>query len=506
MIQGATSLPSAAGSKLELEHDLGGGRGANPFDDSDRTAPTDAASAGTPGAVDLDGRPRGQIGDEADLAAAPMSVGRVRTAPATDAPPAKRSNAGKIAIAALVLVAIGGGSLALVPSMGPSGVNFISDQLNAKAYAQALDELRAHVDAGFAEDTAAGATRGVEEAKQAQAARPRHKPTMAFAAYAVLARSLRFGKRGDDDAYAKQLLTQTGTEPLPERGLATAVDLALSGDLPHAKELAAAALAAAPSDVDAAVLVAEIELAAKSKDAVAAWKRAVALKPTPRTLFGLARAARTAGDDASAKDAAEKALKVSPAHPGAQILLGSILWTKDADESGALEHLKKVTDDKAVRANASDGELVQAYTWLGRIHLAKSRNGAAEQAFATALKLDPQAVEALIGNGELFYHAGRYSEALARFEAASRADASNVLARVGVAKSYLAPRADEGVEGPPQEGARGPPEGSAHPACGSGAPKRRSTVARTPRPTTAPRFCRAARRSKSKRTSRSRTC
>ena len=201
-----------------------------------------------------------------------MSVGRVRAAPSTEAPPAKRGNAAKIALAAaVVLVAIGGGSLTLVPSIGPFGANFISDQLNAKAYAQSLVELRAHVDAGFDEDTSAGATRAVEEAKQAQAARPRHKPTTAFAAYAALARSLRFGKRGDDEA------TRSSSSPRrpdggghgrsrPRRRLAVAGNSARARPPPRRSPL--------PHDVDAAALAGEIELAAKPKDALGAWKQA----------------------------------------------------------------------------------------------------------------------------------------------------------------------------------------------------------------------------------------
>ena len=483
VIQGATSLPSVGGSEFELEDDLGGG--ANPFDDSDRTAPADGAPHATPSAVDLDGPARGQVGDEADLVAAPMSVGRVRPAPATEAPPARRGNAGKIALAALVLVAIGGGSLALVPSMGPFGANFISDQLNAKAYAQSLEQLRAHVDAGFDEDTSAGATRGVEEAKQAQASRPRHKPTMSFAAYAALARSLRFGTRGDDAAYAKQLITQAGTEASPEKALATAANLAVSGDLPHAKEAAAAALAAAPADLDAASLAAEIELASKSKGAVAAWKGAVAIKATARTLFGLARAARAAGDDATAKDAAEKALKASPAHPGARILLATILWSKDNDEAGALAHLKKVTEDKAVRANASDAELVAG------LHRARAHppRAIAHDAPPSGVRRRAQARSASGRGADRQRRALLSRRSLLRGARALRgghaAPTRRTCSRRSAREDVPRARADEGGEGSPQEAAHAAqPEGPARRCSGSVAPRRRSATRRTPRPTT----------------------
>jgi tetratricopeptide (TPR) repeat protein len=61
----------------------------------------------------------------------------------------------------------------------------------------------------------------------------------------------------------------------------------------------------------------------------------------------------------------------------------------------------------------------------------------AEQAFAAALKMDPQAVNALVGNGELFYRSGRFTEAVARYEAAIRADADSVPAKIGMAKTEL---------------------------------------------------------------------
>jgi tetratricopeptide (TPR) repeat protein len=72
------------------------------------------------------------------------------------------------------------------------------------------------------------------------------------------------------------------------------------------------------------------------------------------------------------------------------------------------------------------------------VHLNRSRITAAEQAFAAALKIDPLAVGALVGNGELFYRSGRYAEALSRYDAAQRADADSVLAKVGTAKTWIA--------------------------------------------------------------------
>ncbi|HEY4121673.1 MAG TPA: tetratricopeptide repeat protein, partial [Byssovorax sp.] len=432
-----TALPSSREADFgELEQDLGQrAPGANPYDDSDRTA-----GGAMAGEVDLEGgAPRGQIGDEADLAAAPGEQGprSMRHAPAGDAQPVKRSPALKIALAAIVVVGIGGGALALVPSIGPFGVNFIDDQIHASSYAQQLDELRARADAALDEDTAGAAGRAVDEVKQAHAARPRHQRTAAFAAYVTLARSIRFGKRGEDEAYAKQALVDAGPEPSPEKALAEAA-LAVYADASKGAGAADAAAKANAKDLDLAALAGEAALASKAKGAREVWKRAVAIKATARTLYGLARAAKIDGDFAAAKDAATKAVAASPLHAGARTLLAEIAWTQDNDEAHAVEHLKKVVDDAKVRGAASDAERVAALTWLGRIHLARSRASAAETAFSQALKIDPQAVDALVGEGELFYRAGRYSEALARFEGASRAEAGNIVAKVGIARSYLA--------------------------------------------------------------------
>jgi tetratricopeptide (TPR) repeat protein len=174
---------------------------------------------------------------------------------------------------------------------------------------------------------------------------------------------------------------------------------------------------------------------------VAAWKKAIAAlggKKSARASFGLARASIAASDNAAAEVASRDTIAASPQHVGARILLASAIWQNVERENEAIEALKKVTEDPAVRPSASDAELVEAFTLLGRIHLARSRISAAEQAFAAALKLDPQAVQALVGNGELFYRSGRFSEALARFEAANRSDAENIPAKVGTAKTWIA--------------------------------------------------------------------
>ena len=416
------------------------------FDDSDRAVST-TAGPNMDGALGLDDGPAPApvVGDEVDISGSAVIEG-AGLAPVERARPAAKTGrsrkARRATILALVALAVGGGALALEPSIGPFGFNFISDRVNAKTYAARLDELQARVQADFDEDTAVAANRAFTSALAAQVAVPRHRPTAAYAAYVAQARGLRFGHRSEDDTRATQLLATAGTEPSDAHTLALAAQAAGKGELPQARQLAAELLQRAPKSVDAADLAAEIELAAKAPEAaVKAWKQAAALrgdKKSARALFGLARAEASAGNTAGAEASARAAIAASPMHAGARNLLASLLASTQEHEAEALALLKAITEDAAVRGASSDADLIEAYTSIGRIHLARSRISAAEQAFAAALKLDPQAVQALIGNGELFYRSGRNSEALARFEAATRADADNVPAKVGVAKTWLA--------------------------------------------------------------------
>jgi predicted Zn finger-like uncharacterized protein len=457
MAMPGAGLPAALGGQRAgsyddgAEADLGGdaplpdARSRSAFDDSDRAvATTDGPNMD--GALGLDDGPRGApVGAEADITGNISVDGAGAARPSSPRPTGKAARASRsrrVVILAAVALAVGGGALTLEPSIGPFGINFISDRVNAKSNAAKLDAVRAEVQAAFDEDTSAAAKRAFTSALAAQVAVPRHRPTAAYAAYVALVRGLRFGHRSEDDTRGEQLLTTAGVEPSDARSLAVAAQAAGKGQLPQARQAIADLLQRSPKDVDAADLAGEIELAARAPaDAVKAWKQAIAArseKKSARASFGLARAQAAAGDDAAAEASARAAIAASKLHAGARNLLASLIWQAPEHEAEALTLLKAVTEDADVRGASSDLELIEAYTLIGRIHLTRSRVSAAEQAFAAALKLDPQAVQALIGNGELFYRSGRYSEALARFEAATRSSDESVPAKVGVAKTWLA--------------------------------------------------------------------
>ncbi|WP_437744106.1 tetratricopeptide repeat protein [Sorangium sp. So ce1504] len=426
---------------------LAPGAAPTPYDPSDRSAnftqsPADADDRG----IELS-EPHPSVGDEVDLTGAGTEIGDLSAGPdaqaekpaaTTEAPPPK-SKIKRYVVAALAVAAVSGGALALVPDVGAFGVNLISDRLNAFAHEGALAELRQRTQTAFAKDTASAANGALNDANATRINAPRHRATMAYAAYIAFARSIRFGHRTVDDAFGKEMLTLASSHPGDLLSLAVAAQAAASGELPRARQAAQALAAQLKDDVDLAVLSAEIELAARdAPKAIAAWQHASGLQKSARTLYGLARAQLLAGDTAGAEASARGALEASPDHVGARTLIASVLWQTPGREQEALDLLGKVTGDGPTRAAASDPEIVDAYTLLGTIHLARSRMSAAEQAFAAAVKLDPQAVRALIGNGEVLYRSGRYSEAQARFEAAARADAQRLAAQLGKAKTWLA--------------------------------------------------------------------
>jgi tetratricopeptide (TPR) repeat protein len=279
----------------------------------------------------------------------------------------------------------------------------------------------------------------IERCKAGRASMRRYHPAAAFCAYVALDRGLRFGRRSDDEALAKQLLGDAGDSGGDWATLATAAQDVLAGQPAKARGPVGSLAQKSPKDLDIAAVAGDVELADKGtgKAAVAAWTQAAGIKKSPRTLFGLARAQLAAGDAKSAEATARAVIAAAPAHAGARMLLASILWRDLAREADALAFLKQVTDPGAVSKAASEGELVDAFTLTGNIHLARSRMSAAEPAFAAALKINPLAVKALIGNGELLFRSSRFSEALARFEAASNADADSIVAKVGMAKTYI---------------------------------------------------------------------
>ena len=353
--------------------------------------------------------------------------------------PKRTSRRVQIVGAVVSLLLVGAGALELT-SLGAFGRHAVMAVLNKEKYALLLSGTMASSRQAFANDTFADAKSMLAAIDKAHAENPRAPGLLAYGAFAGYMTELRFGRDSAIDAHAKHMLADV---PFDETGrpieLAHPAQAAVQGQLPRARQLVEAVLHRDPNDIDALVLAGEIELLAKDDaKAVEAWKRAVeADQGTARTTFGLARALYAAGNVDEAAAQAEAALKHSPRHVGARILLARIAWAK-SDEATAVRHLTEVISDESVSAGASNSERVDALTLLGHLHIARSRVTDAGKVLIEALKLDPKSGPALAGMGEVLFREGRYTDALARFEAGIQADPDGIASKIGVAKTRIA--------------------------------------------------------------------
>jgi tetratricopeptide (TPR) repeat protein len=237
------------------------------------------------------------------------------------------------------------------------------------------------------------------------------------------------------EGVCRVLLDELAESTSDKLALARAAQSAVEGQLARARKQLERLAASAPRDMDVAIVAAEVELRARDHAAaMVAWKKAAELEKSARTSFGLARAALSGGDRKLAQKYADATLAKNPEHVGARILSAEIVWQTKGDEDAATKLLEEATKDPK---RASPDELVQAYTLLGEIHLTRGRISQAEEALGKALKLNPKAARALGGFGDALYKAGRYSQALARFKAATQADPDDLSAKIGIAKTSL---------------------------------------------------------------------
>ncbi|HTQ05420.1 MAG TPA: tetratricopeptide repeat protein [Polyangiaceae bacterium] len=334
----------------------------------------------------------------------------------------------------LLFLAVAGGSLTFLPALGPYGVFWISDKLHEGEYQRLLADSVAGTRRAFGHDVFPDSRRALGALDGARAEAKRLEPLAAYLAFAGYLTELRFGR---DPAIHSQGAVIMGALLDPNAAnadSARAANRAVEGDATAALAPAQALAQTRPSDVDLAVLVAEIALKAASPTAVAAWEKVEKLEPSARAAYGLARAQFAAGNAAAAEAAAKLALKRNPAHFGAQLLLARLGSAAPGGDVTAVANIEKLV---ATPASASPEEIVAAETLLGDIHLARGHVALADKSYAAALKVNPTAAPALVGLGEALFQAGRYGEALARFEAASQTDPGFLRAQLGAAKSKL---------------------------------------------------------------------
>jgi predicted Zn finger-like uncharacterized protein len=411
-----SDAPMAAGGMNFGEVDIGG-------------SGADASSIG------LDA-PERHHGLEAPLDAsleASVPIGTVASAPARGpaaVPPApdeprKRSVGKAIGLGLFFVALAGGGALQLTP-YGAFGNLVIGDYLHAGDYRRATAAAIADADKAGAVDTYDAAKATLEGTYAAQGRAARNKSLSAFAAFADLSLSSRFGPDPARPSRGKQLLASIPTDaPVLYADAAAAAQTADAGDQRAARIALDAAIArTAPGDpiqLDLALMAGNLALAVKdAPGATAAFTRALALSNDARAHFGLARADDLAGDAAGVKKELDATLAASPGHAGA-------LTLRARPKSVAVDPAKGLADlavvlEGASRAKASPQELSTAYAARAWISLERGSATDAREAFAQAVGIDPRNLDALNGQGRLFLNEERPAEALARFDTALGVD------------------------------------------------------------------------------------
>lgn len=361
----------------------------------------------------------------------------MRAVSGADSPPASRSKKvrilGMVALAAMV---IAGGSLSLVPDLGPFGFNWIMDQIRRKEHEALISREIDTCQKILSADDFSGVDERLASLKTAQRAHERLRELKAYYAYFAYMVELRHGHQPQERARAKVVLDELANrDDLKYVGIARAVRAAVEGNLAKARHTIAASSARDARSADATVVSAEIAmLERRYPEAVQTWQQVERLEQSARASFGSARANHALGQYDAARADAERAIQRNQGHVGARLVLA-----RAGLEKGNPEQAQRYIAEALERTKQqSTADFVTAKTLSGDLHLMGSRISLAETAYQEALAKDPRSSAALRGLGETLYRAGRYAESLARFEAGLQADPDDVLVAVGVAKAQLA--------------------------------------------------------------------
>ncbi len=375
------------------------------------------------------------LGDEALTLSGEEGEG---SAPLIEIKP-KRSKRVRVLFAVVPLLAIAGGALSLTP-VGPYGYYAISDALTRSSREASLKTFRESSHKQLGKDSYVDARGLLNSALNQQSHMTRFAPMTAYSAFLGFMMNIRFGDNSEVAANARQLLAHiSDADPSMLKQLATAASNGTSDDVASSLLAFSELSQASPHDIDVAIFHGEIALKAKDAEAAtSAFKRAIGIQRSARSIFGLARTQLAQNKVKEAEKSAIEILKLNKNHVGARLLLARLKSKAETGLDAATKLIEEVVSPGPVRSAASPRELIEAYSTLGDTLLKRSRASAAEKSYAEALKLDPQAHSALIGTGELFYRSGRFSEALARFQAARNRDLNNIAATVGHAKALIA--------------------------------------------------------------------
>ena len=235
---------------------------------------------------------------------------------------------------------------------------------------------------------------------------------------------IRFGPSVTNPAHAPALLRR-----LEERGgkapgmaLARAANAARLSEWQVAKQWLQRARQEAPQDPYVDVVAGEVYLAlGEGAAAQAAFASALAQGAGTRAHWGLARAHAMQHATGPEHQAVAATLDANPLHAEARIARAHHLFA-EGEIDQALQELEQAVGLQPVdgaRISASPRAQAGGFAAIGQLREAKGHLHQARTAYDSALQLDPSRAEALIGAGRVMLRERRFSDALARFEAAS---------------------------------------------------------------------------------------
>lgn len=383
------------------------------------------------GAVPLDGPT--EAGAPMEPVVASTAAARPKK-PGTTAPEVKKTRRSvTVAAVAVVLLAVGGGALALVPAIGPFGV-YAAQDLFFKGEHEALHaRSRQAVEAAREADDYAESVEAVTAMDRARAGAKRFVPLKAETAAQSLALALRFGGPGNLQSSGQVLLGEllAAAAEHPEVRRAQVIDHVLKRQ-PNV----AAELNALPRDVVTLSVEGEHWLRVENvENAISSWTEAVNQKRCAWTVFGLARAYSSANQLDKALEATKQVLELNAEHVGAKLLQVDAAMRGGTFDAAALETLATVT---SAAGRASPSEVALAHTLRGEFELATGKTSSAIDSFDAALAVVPSDARALTSSARALFTSGRHAAALARYQAAVTAAPEVLAPQLGVARTQVA--------------------------------------------------------------------
>jgi tetratricopeptide (TPR) repeat protein len=411
----------------------GAGYGEIELDGGPKSAVSSSADGDEFDQIPVEGESGGSL--ETDGPARPTgaaaTLSNTRGARARERAERKPLHRGVVAAGVFAGVVILGGAALSFTRAGPFGTQWIDEALHGAERKAAALRVIATARTLIAADTYGSTKRALRQLDDQLNRTPKEPELIAYDAFAHYFLLARFGNDVTAAARSRALLDKLTQLPSSTPNV-NAVQAARELSQGHAERVRAI------RSNDPAIVDLQLMALLEGTDVTAmleAARTAASTRRSVRTRFLLARALYLSDDRQAALREAESVVADAPQHAGARLLAARILAANPErlDRAVVLSH-----EVEELGREASSDERVEASVLIGEIELGRDRVTPAKEAFERALAVDPRAPAALIGTAKILFRQHNYSEALARFTAASTSDDADVDAALGVGMCLIA--------------------------------------------------------------------